>query len=208
MSSGWSLPSLVAICREALALYYLVRGQLKRFRAVLVYCLYGICSSLTETLSYAASGLRPGTYARVYWVNDLVEHAIVILLVIALIRTALENHPQRKLAGSLLLVAALTFAVGSVVVFQGPNLTRWMTPVSRNLSFCEEGLNLILWAILIQRRDDDHQLLLVSAGIGIQVTGEVIGHTLRLYTALQSSLWIPNLLVTASAVLWLLIWIW
>src|SRR5260370_32271473 len=122
MSSGWSLPSLVAICREALALYYLVRGPLKRFRAVLMYCLFGIFSSLTETLSYGASGLRPVTYARVYWVNDLVEHAIVILLVIALIRTALENHPQRKLAGSLLLVAAPTFRVGAWGALQGPHL--------------------------------------------------------------------------------------
>src|SRR5260370_41807036 len=147
MSIGWILLSLVAICLEALALYYLVRGPLKRFRAVLMYCVFGILSSLTESLSYGASGLRPGTYARVYWVNDLVEHVIVILLVIALIRTALENLPQRKLAGSLLLVAALTFAVGSVVVFQGPNLTRLVTPVSRDLRFCREGLNLILWAI-------------------------------------------------------------
>ena len=47
----------------------------------------------------------------------------------------------------------------------------WIFPLSRNLSFIEEVLNFVLWTVLIRNRSRDVVLLLVSAGLGIQVTG-------------------------------------
>jgi hypothetical protein len=39
------------------------------------------------------------------------------------------------------------------------------------------------------------------------VTGEVIGHTIRIYAAFSRFLWLPDILVVVSEMLCLLIWI-
>src|ERR1700736_1530076 len=101
----------------------------------------------------------------------------------------------------------ICFVLFSAYIFDERHVSRWMTSVSRNLSFCEEILNLILWALLIQRRESDYLLLMVSAGTGVQGTGEAIGHTLRLYAHHGSPIWAPNLLVYLAEILCLGIWI-
>src|SRR5205823_3303696 len=138
----------------------------------------------------------------------MLGHAVISLLMLSLIWQTLEPHQRRRDIVAFLTLAVVCFAAYSVYIFQNPSVNRWMTSVSRNLSFCEEFLNFILWTLLIQRRDFDQLLLLVSAGIGVQVTGEAIGHTLRLYTRSHSTVWVPNLLVYVAEILCLCIWIW
>jgi len=83
-----------------------------------------------------------------------------------------------------------------------------MTPVSRNLSFCEQILNFMLWTALIRNRDYDRLLVFISAGIGIQVTGEVIGHTIRTFTRMRTMIWLPDTLLMVSEIVCLLTWAW
>ena len=54
-----------------------------------------------------------------------------------------------------------------------------MTPWSSNLNFCSAILDLALWALLIASREKDQRLLMLSGALGIQFTGEAIGHALR-----------------------------
>ena len=98
-------------------------------------------------------------------------------------------------------------ALGSILIFRDPLPSRWLVPVTRNLSFGEEICNLVLWSLLLQRSEFDQQHLIVSAGIGIQVTGEVIGHTLRLYSS-PALIWVPDLLIFLCETLCLLVWVW
>src|SRR6267378_2494827 len=113
-----------------------------------------------------------------------------------------------RLASWVLPVAVAGVALGSILAFRDPRITVWMTPVSRNLSFCEEILNFMLWTALIRNRDYDRLLLFISAGIGIQVTGEVIGHTIRTFMWTGTMLWLPDTLVTVSEIICLLTWVW
>jgi hypothetical protein len=83
----------------------------------------------------------------------------------------------------------------------------WVFPLSRNLSFCEEILNFVLWTILIRNRSREVVLLLVSAGLGIQVTAEVIGRTIRLVAGDPSPIsWLPDAIILLGEIGALYVW--
>jgi hypothetical protein len=208
MSLGWLLFAVFSILLDVIVIYYLVRGPWQRVPGVLGVCAVQILVGGSNALFLAL--LKAGhVYYQAYWTGDVLAHAAVLSLILSLIYHALAGEESQKTTTRLLVLGVVCFALFSVYSFFDPHLhlNRWMTPISRNLSFCEEVLNLILWTILLQRRNADHLLLLVSAGIGVQVTGEVIGITLRLYTS-ASTVWIPNTLVALSEILCLVIWIW
>jgi hypothetical protein len=54
-----------------------------------------------------------------------------------------------------------------------------MTKVSRDLNICAVILDLILWSMLLAARRPNRRLLLLSGGLGIQLTGALIGESVR-----------------------------
>jgi len=89
------------------------------------------------------------------------------------------------------------------VIRQGP-LNRRMTLVSRDLNICAVILDLILWSLLLAARRPDRRLLLLSGGLGLQLTGAIMGESLR---QLARGLYLPGtLLEVTTGVLGLYIW--
>ena len=206
MSLGWLVRSGFALVLISAVLVYLSKGLWRRFPLVGILCTIQVVGILIDSISVLIGAPRR-LQVQMYWTGDLIAHAAISLLIISLIWQTLDAGQNRKVNVMMIGAGVLCFAIGSAYIFYDPRITRWMTPVSRNLSFCEEVLNLILWSILLKGRASDYLLLMVSAGIGLQVTGEVIGHTLRLYTG-PSTLWVPNTLVYISEIVCLCIWIW
>lgn len=203
MELGWLTLTVAGIALEITDIVFLIRGNYQRFPVVLTYLLFLLLSSVLET---ASSFARVNSVA-IYWFDDIVQHGLLIVLVLALTAQALEEAPNRQTVLMWLRLGIIAVAAGSLWLFYDPRLSRWMTSFSRNLSFSEEILNVVLWGALIRKRNPDFQLLLVSAGLGVQVTAEVIGHTLRLYAQLRSILWLPNAILNVGEVLCLLIWL-
>jgi hypothetical protein len=79
-----------------------------------------------------------------------------------------------------------------------------MTAVIRNMSLGAAILNLGLWAGLIGRKDRDPQLLLLSGGLGLQMTGEAMGHSLRMIS--RTSEIFGNVVLVVAHLLCLLAW--
>jgi F0F1-type ATP synthase assembly protein I len=79
-----------------------------------------------------------------------------------------------------------------------------MTKLARNLSFCSVILNLALWAVLIKARHTDRRLLLISGGLGVQMAGKAIGHSLRQVSA--STVLAGNLVYVLSHLACMYIW--
>ncbi len=205
MLLGW-LQAAVPIILDVVVLYLLINGPRRRFPLVAVFCAMQIVVTCAVVgVSLVSQNRR--LYLATSWTGDLVAHAVISLLMISLIRQTLDDNDARDKTVLLIALGVICFALVSAYVFYDPLLGRWMTPLSRNLSFGEEVLNLILWSILLKGRGSGHLFLMVSAGIGVQVTGEVIGHTLRLYTS-RSTVWVPNTLVYVSEVVCLCIWVW
>ena len=205
MSFGWLFRSGIAVVLILVVLVLLSRGSWRRFPLVYLFCIIQILVIFADTITILIG--KPRQYLQIFWTGDLVAHAAISVLMISLIWHTLEKNHDRKNTISLITAGMICFALGSAYTFHNPHLSRWMTPLSRNLSFGEEVLNLILWSMLLKNKASDYLLLMVSAGIGVQVTGEVIGHTLRLYTG-QATVWVPNNLVYISEIVCLCIWTW
>lgn len=207
MSLNWLITIAVGFVLEIAVAIALLRGHLRRFPVLFAYCVFLSFSSFTDGLAYFEVGQHARPFAYSYWINDMILHAFVVLIIAGLVNQALGTYPHRTSIRWLLVVLPIVVGVASLYLNQNPSISRWMTPVSRNLSFCEEVLVFMLWGVLLQNRVQDQVLLLVSSGLGIQVTGEVIGHTLRIY-ARSRDMWLPNVLVNASDLLCLVIWLW
>lgn len=207
MSILWALGFGLGIALEIAVIVSLLRGYIRRFPALLAYCVFLTYSSVSEALGYFRVGPHGASYATSYWINDLVTHALLVLVIAGLVHDSVAGHRYAKHLTALLLAAAVLVGVVSLSIYHVSQISRWMTPVSRNLSVCEEVLVFILWAILIRQRSQDQVLLLVSSGLGIQVTGEVIAQTLRLYSK-SRDVWLPNILLNVSDLLCLIVWLW
>src|SRR6202171_6312739 len=209
MSTAWMVPAFSAVLLYVAVAIYIARGPFRRFLFVFLYCLAQALTGIVVSLTYFDFGLRRDFYQTIFWTTDFVSHALITLILVSLIRESLETSPDLKRLATLLVpLAVLCVAIGSAFTFRNHYLTAWMTPVSRNLSFCEELLNFMLWSILIRKRDYDRLLLFISAGIGVQVTGEVIGNTIRTFMRKGTPIWLPDTLLMVSEIICLLTWVW
>lgn len=200
MTYLWTVPIIAEWVILVLIISGLLRGSYKDFPFLFGYLLAVLLGSVAGSASYFDPALRL-EYVRHYWIAETVQEILVFCLVISLIHRTVKGRGRRR----------LWFVLGLIVIavsaFQGMpkgNFNRWMTELSRNLSFCAVLLNLILWMALIRHKPEDHRLLLISGGLGVQMAGKAIGHSLR---QMARSLIIPgNLLIVLSHLLCLYIW--
>jgi hypothetical protein len=200
----WLALIYVGFGLEAALVFVLFRRGRREFPLFFSY----ICARLAASVvisSYflVASNRSNRMYAVVYWVLDLGLHALVISLLATLIRFARgKTSSLFMIAGTATMAGAL---MAAMVLPYDPRFGYWMTGAVRNLSFCEETLNFILWTLLL-RHTVAPRVLWVSAGLGIQVTGEVMGHSLRLLSS-RAALWAPDVLINVCEIMALAIWL-
>jgi hypothetical protein len=156
-------------------------------------------------------------YARLYWTNDVIEDVLRFVLVAVLIFRVAGSTPmlKRVLSGLVLLMMVLPFILFQPVFppIKSPTLFPawyprgpWFNSTSQLLNFGAAIINVILWGALIQAKKRDPQVLAVSIGLGILVTGTAISYGIRhfaprgdLTAALNLLL---NLLQLAVCVIW------
>jgi hypothetical protein len=74
------------------------------------------------------------------------------------------------------IAGGLLYAAVSSWLSYDPRWWKWMSQLVRNFSFGSMLLNLMLWTMLVRR--PERTRLLITAGIGIQLAGSSIGHSL------------------------------
>lgn len=200
------LQYVITVILDFAVIFYLLRGPFRRFPLVFFFCLLQVAVTTGSNISffYLHSSVL---FTRWYWTGDFLGHLGITLIIVFLIREGMTGKPFQTITAYALVVFMICLAAVSLVAFREPHANHWLTQVTRNLSFGEELLNFVLWGVLIQRAEIDSRLLMVSAGIGVQVSGEVIGITLRLYAS-KSTAWVPNLLTISCELLCLSVWIW
>jgi hypothetical protein len=209
LSVLWFVPGLLGIFLEVLLVGAMRRtGAHRRYRLLFVFCLLLLCSAVVETaasLSPNGSFVLTQQYRLFYWTNESIFQFLTFLLMISLIHRALDGIRIRA-ALCLFVALAVILVVGTFVGFSGVTFTnyRWMTPLSRNLSFCSALLNFVLWSALLRQRRRDPQLLTVCAGLGLATTGKAIGHSLRKVST--SSVVVGDLLIVVTSLLCLYLW--
>ena len=188
-------------------LVFLLVGLFRQYTLLLTYAVAQLASAILEVYVSNRYGRDAQIFSTVYWTDEVLLDFLRFSLVIALAYRLSEGSAAP--AVKKLLIAVVVVAVALPFMLPGGELfgTRWFNRTSQMLNFGGAIMNLALWTVLLGSKRRDPQLLLVSAGVGISVTGAAIAWGVRLLVRDQDW-WAPNLFLILSYLAGVLIWCW
>ncbi len=183
-------------------LILLILGRFRKYWIVFIYVSWELLATLgftiADVLYHGSSPSTPATrtlaqmwYSRAYWTNDVIVDLFRFVLVIVLIYRAspegLRRVSGRFLAALLILMVVLPFVLFDREWRVAPEdplglpfpRAHWFNSTSQLLNFGAAIMNLMLWATLVASKRRDPELLGVSVGLGIVVTGTALGYGLK-----------------------------
>jgi hypothetical protein len=193
---------------QVLILHALLKGPYRKYPFLLANVLVVLITTIIDTALYNfKSGTWAGTALMVFWIDDSIRQILLFVLVLSLVYQAMATGRKRAAVQRLLVFGSLILAVGSYFSLSDPRISVRMSAVIRNMSFCAAVLNLGLWAALIRTKQRDPRILMISGGLGLQITGEAMGHSLRnLWQISRVYVTVGNNILIAAHLLCLLIW--
>ena len=184
-------------------------GSYRRYPLLFAYCIVLFLSSVVELAAFLdliTIDSSSDSYRKYYWTNDAVLQTLILAVMLSFLHRAMQNNPWRRSVSMTLGAGILVFAAYSCL---NTEETKRFTELARNLSFASALMNLALWMALIRWKHPETQLLLLSAGIGIQTTGKAIGHAIRFLaerTRNRGMVDSSNVLIVVVHLMCLLIW--
>lgn len=207
----YGLTTTVALSLAVLTLQRLLSGWWRKYYLLAAILVLQLAQAVPAIATYWNSGNWSLTSAqRLYWLLSLTSQATMYVFVLQLISRVGKESPSHRLLLQGLSVAAVLAAGISVLFHSDMRPNMFMTAVTRDLTFLAAVLNMVLWRFLMRLKKRDMLLLAVSAGMGIQCTGDAIGHSLRMLgrqtgmlNAMQD---FGNVVMSLSAVVTLAVW--
>jgi hypothetical protein len=201
----WALWA-VGLTLQYVVLTALLQGPYREFRSVLVFVVALLITTITDIATFFTIGRTNPVFKNYYWAAELVRQSTLFAVVVSLLLHVIEKGRRRSALLRLVTLAAILFWACTLILLHGPDLDAWMTKVVRNLSFGSAVINLVVWFTLISTEDRDARRLLVAGGLGIQMTGEAIGQSVRhLFPGYNTGL-AGSLLIVFTHFFCLLIW--
>jgi hypothetical protein len=199
----WSTTIVAGVGLQILVLAALLRRGWRRFKGLFAYVVVLLLTTGIDAAAFYNQDIYFGLSGN-YWVNDAVRQFLIFFLVLSLIRAGVARDPSLLKGARLLGFGVAAFSIISLYATWDAEFWAWMTQLSRNLGFVAVVLNLALWAVLIRSRQRDHTLLMISGGMGIQMAGKAIGHSLRQMAQLTA---LPgDLIIVLSHLFCLYVW--
>jgi len=161
----------------------MLRGAWREYPFVFLYVIASALSTAIQGSCKYYFGPRSREFIRAYWTSDFIGTFLILLLIIHLIRKAMEGHPKRGTVYAGLLLGLVILAVGMLFYMQHTvrhfSLGWWMTRLGRDYYFMATLLNAVLWFTLLKVNHPDRRLYLVTSGMGLALSGAAIAHALR-----------------------------
>jgi len=154
----------------------LLRGSYRQYPFVFAYSLALFLSTVLEIGLQAAPKTLKNEY---YWTDEIVLDVLVFCVVVAFIDEAAQHSNKKVIERHWLVLAAALICAGSFAIHHNLSMNRQMTLVSRDLNICAVIMDLLLWSLLAAARRPNRRLMLLSGGLGLQLTGAIIGEQLR-----------------------------
>ena len=177
----WSLV-IVGMLLQGMVLATMLKGPFRRYPLIFAYLIFCLLSTVAQFSFKHYFGPRSKEFIRAYWTCDFVGTLLVLIIIINLIRTAMEGHKYRSPVYWGLLSGVVSMAVVSSILmrsFSGFGFGKWMTEVGRNYYFAAVLLNAMLWSTLMRSNSENKQLYLLTSGLGLKLTGAAVAHALR-----------------------------
>lgn len=199
----WNL-IVVSIILQVMVIGALLRGAFKKFPFAFVYSVVLLLTTVADAAVFTNFGrMSPHMYL---W-SEAVRQLLLFSTVISFIDLGVEKSPRRESIRRYVVAAALLFVVTSVALHL-EEVNR-LTQIGRDIGVGSVVVNLLLWMLLIAGAKRNHQLLLLTGGLGLQFTGQAIGQSLRQLATPDRNytlLYAGNLILVISHLIRLYIW--
>ncbi|HYO80612.1 MAG TPA: hypothetical protein VES20_04360 [Bryobacteraceae bacterium] len=193
----------IGLILQILVLSALSAGAWRTYLVASIYVGTLFVTTLTDIAAkYLIETRQP--WILYYWSAELIRQTAMFAVVTDLAARVLPQQRARRSGIVWILLAALTWWLGSLLLLYSPDLDDWMNYVVRNLSFGTSLLTLALWFGLIRMENRDARDLALAGGLGLQMTGEAMGQALR--TLFPSMLLAASLLIVVTHFLCMLVW--
>jgi len=184
----------------------LVQGPWREFSSVLVFVSGLVVTTLIDIVLQSTIGKKNYTYYLYYWVAELVRQTALLAVVVSLALSAVPEGRKRHIIRATIGVVAALFWSGSILLYREPVLNNWMTNVIRNLTFGCAVVNLGVWFTMLSRESRDIPRLMLAGGLGVQMTGEALGHSFKYLFNTPVPALVSALFIVFCHFLCLLIW--
>lgn len=169
----------VGLWLNLLVISALWRGGYREYPFVFAYTLVLLVSTVLELAVNIAPAWLHDDYRYYYWADEIILDVLVFSLVIAFIDKASRHSRQKSIERHWLVLGIALILVVSIAAHRSSHLNRQMTLVSRDLNICAVILDLVLWSLLLTARRPNRCLMQLSGGLGLQLTGAIMGEQLR-----------------------------
>ena len=205
---AYLLPGVQVALQVSLAVLLLF-GHFRRYALLFLFCCAQLIGNIGAGIALYTAGVQSALYRNVYWTGDVVEDLLLFLLVITLTYTVMEGNPLRPGVGRLLAVIAVAAAALPFVLYHPYFTGAWYRHTSQLLSLGAAFMNLLLWTAIVGRKGQrDHRLLMVSAGLGIAVTGLAVSYGVLQFMNSGAARGLADLFKALTQVAGNFIWCW
>jgi hypothetical protein len=204
---------IVGLPLELLIIAAMLHGGYRQFPAIFAYIIAEFLSTVIE-MPQALAYYRThdphiaSAYAKWYWRDEIALQFLVLVVVMSLIWQATSAARSRRPTRAFMFIGIVLFAGISFFIHFDPHVFTgvWMTPWARDLNVGASVLDMMLWAMLIAKRQKDSRVLMLSAGLGLMFAGEAIGEALRTLFHSHAALVPADILMILTSLGFLYIW--
>ncbi len=203
---AYLLPVLFVLLQTCVAVL-LLRGPFRRYPLFLAYSLVQIIRFVADGIFFSAGGINSRAYILVYWTGDVIDDLLLFWLVAVLTYQVMQGSPLLAGAGRMLRVIAAAAVVLPFILYHPYFTSRWFRHTSQLLSLGAAFMNLLLWTGLLGRKGKrDQQLIMVSIGLGIAVSGYAVSYGILQFMTSKDTRWVPDLFKALTQVAQSAIW--
>lgn len=195
---------IVGLGLQFLVVAALLGGAWREYKTAFLYSCLLVVATVADIVMNAAFGKMTWPYVIYYWTAEVLRQTALYAVVVSLVSHAIPNNRLRAALIRLLICLAVIFWAGSLYIHEVSKFSLWMSRVVRNLSFCSSIANLALWFVLIAAEKKDARLLMITGGLGLQMTGDAIGQSLRQVS--RTTTWPGDMVLVLTHFLCLYIW--
>lgn len=185
-----------------LTLAAMLKGGWRKYPILFCLVILNLLAGASVISVFFGNGKYSETTALIYWVNAFAGQICLFGLILSLGYEHID--PQRRSLVHLLGAGGCGTVMLSFAIHSNWHMNMMMTKVSRDVDFMLAIANFFLWSILIASKRRDRQTLLVAGGLGLNVTGGAIAHSLRQIA--RSLVLAGNLIHMLTGVLCVVMW--
>jgi hypothetical protein len=195
---------------QIILLFLLLSGGLRKFPLLFLYAVVQLLATMAETTVRRQFGIRAAQYVQLYWADEILLDLLLFLMVIAFTYQALEGNPLRAKTGKFLATVVVLAVVAPFLLYYHRVLftTPWFNGTSQWLNFSAAIMNLALWTALLSNKKRDPQLLTVSIGLGVAVTGAAMSFGLRQFMTRGYGRQFADLVGVLTSLAGVFVWCW